>query len=72
MKAKAYKIELFILDVEGLREEDVIYFLENVTYLDPKVMSVQSKELGEWYDDHPINKKDTFKQTYDELFGGLK
>lgn len=72
MKAKAYKIELFILDVEGIREENVIYFLENVKYLYPKVMSVQSRELGEWYDDHPINKKDTYKQTYDELFEGLK
>jgi hypothetical protein len=31
-------------------------------------MSIQSKEIGEWSDDHPLNKKDTAKQAYDELW----
>jgi hypothetical protein len=32
-------------------------------------MSIQSKEIGEWNDDHPLNKTDTVKQTYEELWG---
>jgi hypothetical protein len=32
-------------------------------------MSIKSKEIGEWSDNHPLNKTDTVKQTYEELWG---
>jgi hypothetical protein len=55
MKAKAYKVEILVLDPENCRnEDDVKYFLENVKYLYPKVKSIQSREI-EWDDDHPLN-----------------
>jgi hypothetical protein len=55
---KAYKVELLVLDLNnvGVNESTLLYDLE---YLFPKVMSVQSKEIGEWDDDHPLNKGDT-------------
>jgi len=68
MKAKAYKVELLVLDPENCRnEDDVKYFLENVKYLYPKVKSIQSREI-EW-DNHPLNHKDTHDQAYKDLFG---
>lgn len=66
---KAYKVEVLVLDFEHMPEDDIAYFIENTRYLNSKVMSIQSKEIGEWNDDHPLNKTDTVKQTYDELWG---
>jgi len=68
MKAKVYKVELLIIDPENCRnQDDVIYFLENVKYLYPKVKSIKTAEI-DWDDDHPLNKKDTQDQAYQELF----
>jgi hypothetical protein len=50
-------------------EDDIVYFIENIRHLYPKIMSIQSKEIGEWSDNHPLNKEDTIKQTYEELWG---
>jgi hypothetical protein len=66
---KAYKIELLVVDHENCGEDEIIFYLENVKYIYPSVMSIQSKDIGEWDDDHPLNKIDTAKQTYDDLFG---
>jgi len=69
MKAKAYKVELFVLDLENcINEDDVKYFLENVKYLYSVVKSIQSREI-DWDDAHPINRKDTHDQAYKDLFG---
>lgn len=68
MKAKAYKVELFVLDTEGIPQEEIISMLERTRYLYPSVVSIEGRELGEWKDDHPLNKPDTFQQTYNSLF----
>jgi hypothetical protein len=66
---KAYKVEVLVLGFEDMSEDDIVYFIENIKHLYPTVMSIQSKEIGEWNDDHPLNKTDTIKQTYEELWG---
>ena len=68
---KAYKVEVLVLDNEQLGEDSIKYLLENVKWVYPKIMSIQSKEIGEWDDDHPLNKKDEAEQYYQELFGGI-
>lgn len=68
MKAKAYKIELLVVDHESMKQEDIIYFVENIKYLCSNVLSIQSKEIDDWDDDHPLNKLDTMKQTCKEMF----
>ena len=65
---KAYKVELLVLDHNDMGEEQIEFLLENVKYLYPSVMSIESREIGEFYDDHPLNKMDTYKQAYKELF----
>lgn len=69
---KAYKVELLVLDHQNLGEGEITFLLENVKYLYPSVMSIQSRDIGEWDDDHPLNHRDTVRQTYDELFGEPK
>ena len=65
---KAFKVEILVLDFEHMPEGDIVYFIESIKHLYPKVTSIQSKEIGEWDDDHPLNRKDTAKQTYDDLW----
>ncbi len=69
---KAYKVELLIIDHDGLGNDDIIVELENVNYpndcLAPKVMRIQEREIGEWSDDHPLNQIDTMEAAYKEFF----
>jgi len=62
---KAYKVELLVLDLNnvGVCEETLC---EDLEYLFPQVMSIESKEIGEWDDDHPLNFGDI--EFYNNLF----
>lgn len=62
---KAYKVELLVLDLNdvGVCEETLC---EDLEYLFPQVMSIESKEIGEWDDDHPLNCGDI--EFYNNLF----
>lgn len=68
MKTKVYKVVLSIVDHEDMSEESVIHLLENVRYLYPNVISLESREVEDWDDDHPLNKKDTHTQELERLF----
>ena len=52
---KAYKIVLGIIDFEEMGEHDIKRVLEDVRYLSPKALRIESREIGEWSDDHPLN-----------------
>lgn len=65
---KAYKVELLVIDHDDVGEGEITFFLEDVKYIYPKVMSIQSKDIGEWDDDHPLNQRDQYRQFYEELF----
>lgn len=64
---KICKIELFVMDSENSSDDDIKTMLENVRYLDPKVISLDSR-IVEWTDEHPLNKESTFDLAYKELF----
>lgn len=68
MKAKAYKIELLVVDFENTPEENIIYMIERVKHIYPNVLSIQSKDIDDWDDEHPLNKFSTMKQTCEEMF----
>jgi hypothetical protein len=66
---KVYKVELVVLDHENAGEDGIKYLLNNVKYLYPSVMSIESREIGEWDDDHPLNKHDLWMEEMQRLFG---
>ena len=68
MKTKVYKVVLSIVDHEDMSEESVIHLLENVRYLYPNIISLESQEIEGWDDEHPLNKKDTYIQEFERLF----
>lgn len=65
---KAYKVGLLIIDNENIGEDEIRDRLENCRYVYPSVMNIQSAEIGEFHDDHPLNKKDTFEEEYNRIF----
>lgn len=69
---KAYKIELLVIDHDGLGEDEIIAEIENVRYpndcISPLVKSIEVRDIGPWRDDHPLNKRDTVDEEYRRLF----
>lgn len=69
---KAYKIELLVIDFDNLGKDLLIQLIENASYpndcVTPQVKSVVERDIGEWHDDHPLNKRITANAAYKELF----
>lgn len=69
---KAYKVELLIIDFDEVGK-DIEYHIEHASYpnrcLSPHVMSIQEADIGEWDDNHLLNKRDTMLKEYIRLFG---
>lgn len=67
---RAYKLEVLVIDHDnvGLSVKEM---LEDANFpndcISPKVMKIQIADIGEWSDDHPLNKKDTFLPYYEGL-----
>lgn len=72
---KAFKIELLVIDFENVGS-DIPRMIEDQKYpnycIAPKVMSVQEADIGEWNDDHPLNKRRSKKEYYDTIFKQIK
>lgn len=64
----AYKIELLVLDIEDIGVQNIINYLEDTKYVYPTVKKVIARDIGEWRDDHPLNKNDTCQAEYERLF----
>ena len=70
---KVMKLEVFVIDFDGLGESGVRHAIENASYpnrcISPEVRSVEAKEIGEWSDDHPLNNSKTAPAEFDRIFG---
>lgn len=68
----AFKIELVIVNLDGVSKDDIVSILENTTYpnrcITPTVTRVTEKDIGEWSDDHPLNKNSSFDSEIARLF----
>ena len=65
---KAYKIEVLVIDIENIGELEIIESLKNTKYIYPQVKDVKSVDIGEWSDEHPLNKRDNCEEEYKKLF----
>ena len=68
-----YKVELLIIDHDGIGEDEVKSVIENNHYpnhcMSPRVKKIETRQV-DWSDYHPLNNRNTQDQTYKELFGG--
>jgi hypothetical protein len=69
---KVHKITICVVDHDDVGAEEIPIILENVRYpnrcISPHVISVESREIGPWDDDHPLNNESTFRSALDEIF----
>ena len=69
---KAYKIDLLVIDHDDVGAENIRDIITNESYpnrcISPRVMMIETKDIGEWTDEHPLNKRDTSFLEYLKLF----
>jgi len=69
---KIYKIELKVIDFDEIGEDCIKQELEGTKYsnhcISPVVVQMESRDIGEWHDDHPLNKRDSEGAEYQRLF----
>jgi hypothetical protein len=73
---KVHRIVLTVIDFDGLGDHGVRETLENAHYpnrcIAPNVLSVETRDIGEWRDDHPLNFASKAKAEIERLFGKEK
>jgi len=73
---KVHKVTLMIIDFDKLGAQQVIAELENTSYANdciyPRVMKIETVDIGEWENDNPLNFKATQDETFNKLFDGSK
>jgi len=67
-----HKIVMTVIDFEGLGLKRVISTIEKTRYandcINPTVLSGETRDIGEWSDDHPLNSVDTYDAEIERLF----
>lgn len=70
---KAYKLEILIIDHDELGPDEIVSEIERANYandcISPDVKSIIGVDIGEWDDDHPLNKRDLCEEYYNRFFG---
>lgn len=58
---KIHRIVMYVIDSDGLGAQGVKDELENTRYANdcivPEVGEVQTRDIGEWSDSHPLNQR---------------
>ena len=68
-----HKLVITVIDFDGLGADGVVDAIVNARYpnrcISLDVLSVESRDIGGWSDDHPLNKFDTAPAEIARLFG---
>jgi hypothetical protein len=69
---KVFRVELMVLDHDDIGSSGIFGAIENTKYpnycISPSVESIDERDIGEWSDDHPLNKRSTASKVFAELF----
>lgn len=70
---QVHKIEIMVIDFDKVGAKEIKEVIENTRYpnrcINPHVKSIQTVDIGEWDDDHPLNYRATADAEYQRLFG---
>ena len=70
---KVHKVTLCIVDTDEVGEDEIRAIIENQRYpnwcIHPDVVEFESRDIGEWDDDHPLNQTDAAEAEFRRLFG---
>jgi hypothetical protein len=69
---KVYKLEVMVIDFDNCGGEDIKDMIQDARYpnraISPTVKNIESVDIGEWTDDHPLNNRSTSEAEYKRLF----
>lgn len=69
---KVHKLTVYVIDFDHLGAEAVKETLENQRFpndcIDPRVLSMETRDIGEWSDDHPLNHTGKAPAEYERIF----
>jgi len=69
---KVHQVILTIVDFDNVGADGVKITLENAHYpnrcISPQVRSVETRDIGEWHDGHPLNQGSTYQAEVQRLF----
>jgi hypothetical protein len=69
----AYKVEILVIDFDGIGPGEIKDVFENIKYpnycMYPSVMHITGKDIGEWTDEHPLNLISEKDAEYKRVFG---
>jgi len=69
---KAYKLEILIVNHDELTADEIVSELESSRFtnrcINPQVMGIAEADIGEWDNDHPLNRVDLQYAEYNRLF----
>jgi hypothetical protein len=70
---QVHKLTVTVIDFDGLGAQRVVDALETARYpnrcVSPNVIAIDTRDIGEWSDDHPLNHTDTASDELRRLFG---
>ena len=73
---KAYLLTFLITDTDEVGLSESIRMIEDARYpnhcLAPIILSAKEAEIGEWSDDHPLNKYDTMVGEAKRIFAKVE
>jgi hypothetical protein len=68
---RVYKLEVLIVDHDGIGPEEAVAVLENARYpnrcINPRVAVTEERSV-EWSDEHPLNDTRTWREAFAEMF----
>ena len=66
-----HRLVIMVVDFDEIGAEGVKSVIENARFpndcISPHVMEVDTRDIGEWHDEHPLNYREC-KEEFDELF----
>ena len=69
---KVYKVTLMVIDHDYLGQSETIREIESVNYpndcISPTVVDIEARDIGEWRDDHPLNRRDGAIEEFRRMF----
>ncbi len=69
---KVHKVTLSIIDFDEVGPEEIKVILENTKYpnrcISPDVKKIETRDIGEWSDYHPLNNAADCDAFFDDLF----
>ena len=71
-KTKMHRIVLFVIDHEDIGQNEVKMLVKDNRYVSPNIKDIRTADIGEWDDDHKLNKTKSTIQDFENYFPELK